>query len=144
MRKNYIERPRYGTRPKQLLAVKTITNQEGNRRPRVVGDRSTKLVPPSLGSMIDPLSGDKVGYVGPFHGQAGKPLPIPVQTGKVQEHGSQKDVQIAKTVDHALQEQLQHSVPSGTSTISSLPFFSHKSIQHEVRLTLRRGNLQEM
>ena len=108
------------------------------------GDRSTKLVPPTLGSMIDRQSGDQVGYVGPLHRQTGIQHPILVQTGKVQECGIQQDVQIAKAVHHALQDQLQHSFPSGTSTRSSLPSFSRKSSQLGVRLTLRRKNPQEM
>ena len=80
MRRNYIERSRYGTKPKKLLAVKELTNQAWKRRLRREGDRSTKLVPPTLDSMIDRQSGYRVGYVGSLHGQAGIMHPILVQT----------------------------------------------------------------
>ena len=99
------------------------------------GDRSTELVPPTLGSMIDRQSGDQVGYIGPLHGQAGIPHPYLVRTGKVQEHGIQQNVQITKKVDHTLKNQLQFHLPTGASTRSSLPSCSRKS--GELRIVLR-------
>ena len=111
VRTNCIERSRHGTRSRKLLAVKVLINQAWKRRPRVGSDRSTKLVPSTLGSMINQQSGDEVGHVCPLHGQARIPHPNLVQTGKVQENGIQQDVQIAKTVDHALQDQLQYYFP---------------------------------
>ena len=96
------------------------------------GDRSAKLVPPTLSSMIDRQSGDQVGHVGPLHGQAGIPHPNLVRTGKVQEHGIQQNVQIAKTVGFNLKNQLQYSLSTGPARdylcllarekLKSLPF----------------------
>uniref|UniRef100_M4C564 Tf2-1-like SH3-like domain-containing protein n=1 Tax=Hyaloperonospora arabidopsidis (strain Emoy2) TaxID=559515 RepID=M4C564_HYAAE len=55
-------------RPSKSLAVKELTTQAWKRRSRVGCDRTTKLVPPTLGSVIDRQSSDQVGYVGPPHG----------------------------------------------------------------------------
>ena len=68
VRRNYIERSLNGTRPKKLFAVKELTNQAWKRRTRVGCDRRTKLVPTTLGSVIDRQGSDQVGYVGPPHG----------------------------------------------------------------------------
>ena len=62
----------------------------------------------------------------------------------MQEHGIQQNVQIAKTVDHTLKNQLQYPLPTRASTRSSLPSCSCKSGQLRIRFTLRRGDTQEM
>ena len=83
MRRNYSERSRYGTRPKKLLAVKELTNQVWKRRPRVGGDRRTKLVHPTLDSIINRKGSDQVGYLSPLHRHAGISHSSLIQTGGV-------------------------------------------------------------
>ena len=120
---------------KELLDYE-FASQARERRARMLRDRSTVLVSPRFSSVRLIQGRGQVGKVGTLVTQAGIPHPLLIGSREMHKERIEKDIQIAMTLDHTLEDEFQDGFSAGSRSRTSLFAFTGECFQRRITITL--------